>query len=694
MKYQLKQKQVSHDKAEGDGNKTTQIIISIFLVVATLAVYWQVQDYEFVNLDDNLYITENENIQDGVTREGIIWAFTTNYPHFWHPVAWVSHMLDYQLFGLTPKGHHLTNVFIHITNALLLFMVLMRMTGALWQSFFVAAIFALHPLNVESVAWVTERKNLLSAFFGLLTIWAYICYTEKKGVKRYCLVALLLASSLLSKPMLVTLPFVLLLLDYWPFGRLKLVQKKDNLATPKTEINEDRGENISQLIWEKIPFLLLAVGSSFMTVWFRDSVRTLKIENMGTSQARIVNALVSYIEYLEKMLWPMELSALYPHPGNTLPVWKGVICGILLVIISTVVVRMIRQTPYLAVGWFWYLGTLVPMIGIVQEGNQAMADRFTYIPLIGIFIMVAWGLPDLLARWSHRNKALSVLAGIIFPVLMTLTWAQASHWENSEKLFKHAIEVTDNKYPGFSLIYSNLGSTLSQQMRFEEAIVYIKEAIRIDPGYGQAHYNLGVVLAKQMKFEEAIVHYREAIRHMPSNTGAHNNIGFALSQQMNFAEAIVHYNEAIRLKPDYAGAQDNLGTALSNLKKFDEAIIHHREAIRLKPNQAESYYNLGISLSKLMKFEEAIVNYKEAIRLKPDYAEAHNNLGSSLGEQGNIEESIAHFEMAIKLAPGNAQAQNNLRAILSFKEKVKEAANHSKAANERTEKDKIQGKIQ
>jgi len=405
----------------------TKIVICIFLMVATFCIYSQVQDHEFINLDDTLYVTENLNVQAGLTSENIKWAFTTFDSGNWSPVTWFSYMLDYQLYGSHAKGYLLTNLFFHIANSLLLFLVLFRMTGAIWQSAFVAAMFAFHPLNVESVAWVAERKNVLSTLFWLVTMWAYIHYAEKPTTKKYSLVFLFFTLGLMTKSMLVTLPFVLLLLDYWPLRRLKFGQERG--SNENSEKNTAKRSETFRLVLEKIPLFLLTTGLSIMTFIAEKSFGAMNYAENLTFSTRLTNAMVSYLEYLGKMIWPEKLAMFYPHPGNALAVWQGILCGMALVGITIISIRLIRKAPYFAVGWFWYLGTLVPVIGIVQVGGQAMADRFTYIPLIGIFIIVAWGVPELISKWRHKEKVLSVSAGIIIPILLITTWWQVSHWK-------------------------------------------------------------------------------------------------------------------------------------------------------------------------------------------------------------------------------------------------------------------------
>jgi tetratricopeptide (TPR) repeat protein len=675
----LTKAQVKGFEETAEANKTLKVAICIFLMVATFCIYSQVQDHEFINLDDDIYITNNLNVQAGLTSESFKWAFTTSHPPYWHPMTWLSHMLDYQLYGLHPKGHYLTNLFLHISSVLILFIVLFRMTGALWQSAFVAAMFALHPLNVESVAWIAERKNVLSILFWLLTMWAYIHYAEKPTVKRYGLVFLFFTLGLMSKPMLVTLPFVLLLLDYWPLRRFQFGQERGHNEI--LEKNTAKRSEVFRLVLEKIPLFLLTIGLSIVTVHNVQSIAgAVTSLDVFPLQARLTNAIVSYLEYLEKMIWPSGLSILYPHPGNTLPLWQGILCGMALVGITIISIRLIRKAPYFAVGWFWYLGTLVPVIGIVQVGAQAMADRFTYIPLIGVFIIVAWGVPELISKWRHKEKVLSVSAGIIIFTLLITTWKQASHWKNSITVFKHAIRVTDKKYPTLSRIHNNLGIALYAEGKKQEAISHYKMAIKFKPDYAKAYSNLGAALFAEQKTEEAISQYKMAIELNPDFAKAYNNLGNALSAEGKIEEAIDHYKMAIKIKPDYALAHNNLGIALVAEGKIEEAISHFKMAIKVKPNFAEAYSNLGSALSAEGKIEEAISHYKMAIKIKPNFAKAHYNLGIDLVAERKIEEAISHFKMAIKIKPDYAAAYNNLGAVLFNAKMTKEAINSFKEA--------------
>ena len=591
-----------------------KIAICIFLAVSTFAVYSQVQDHEFINYDDDKYVTNNEYVKAGFTRDSVGWALTTSYNSNWHPMTWLSHMLDAQLFGPNSKGHHLTNLLFHIANVLLLFLVLLRMTGALWQSGFVAALFALHPLNVESVAWVAERKNVLSTFFWLLTMWAYIRYAQKTNLKRYGLVILFFAMGLMSKPMLVTLPFVLLLLDYWPLRRLQ----------------SDRRTAISRLVYEKIPLLVLVAGSVVTTLTVQKMGGALGSLNAFPIQERVINALVSYWLYLQKMIWPGGLAIFYAHPENTLSVWKGLATAALLALVTTAAIRLARRAPYFAVGWFWYLGTLIPVIQLVQTGSIAMADRYAYVPLIGIFIIIAWGLPELLAKWRLRSRILTIAAGIWISTLMLMTWNQVSHWKNSITIFSHAIEVTDIEYPDFLLAHNNLANALLAEGRTGKAISHYKMAINLMPDYAVNHNHLANALFAEQKNEEAISHFKMAIELMPDYAIAHNNLGTVLLAEQKTEEAISHYKTAVKLLPDYATAHYNLGFALMKEKKTGEAIFHFKMAIQLEPNNTNAHSNLGNALLAEQKTKEAISHYKIAINLKPDNPLALQNFKMAL----------------------------------------------------------------
>ena len=663
-------------------------IICVLLGVLILAVYWEVQYHEFVNYDDGRYITENKHIRD-FSKENLIWAFTSSYAANWHPITWLSHMLDIRLYGLNPKGHHLTSLVLHIANSLLLFLVFARMTGSIWRSCFVASIFAFHPINIESVAWAAERKNVLSTFFWLLTMWAYVHYLQKRNLARYSTVVLFFAIGLMSKAMLVTLPFVLLLLDYWPLKRFEITHLK-RIFSGDTKNQIEYKQKLLNLIFEKIPLLFLVVGSCIVTLSAQKLAGAIvSIETVQTT-TRISNALVSYLVYLEKMMWPKEFSVFYPYPFGESYIWEGLVSGSVLTGITIIILRLIKKAPYLSVGWFWYLGTLIPTIGLVQVGQQAMADRYAYVPLIGIFIIIAWGVPDLLQNYPFRKKLLSILSGIFFSVLITLTSVQLPYWENSVKLFEHAIEVTHKKYPSFVGIYNNLGVVLNQQMKFEEAMVHFNNAVKLQPTYSETHNNLGNAFSGLNRFQEANISYKEAIRLKPDYPEAHNNLANSLSKKReDLEEAIFHYKKAIQLKPEFYEAHFNLGVTLNKWNDSDQAIGHLQEAIRLKPNLSESYLALGNILIKKNKFKIAIDHLEVIIKTDPNNAIAHNSLGSALGGQGNFKQAIAHFNTAIKINPRYVKAHQNLGTALSILGESDKSVDHFKIAKELSVNEKV-----
>ncbi len=486
-------------------NKYLFLYVCLVLVLATLAVYLQVREHEFIQFDDELYILENDNVKAGLTKDGIIWAFTKSHAYNWHPLTWLSHMLDVSLFGLEPGAHHIMNVAFHIVNTLLLFFVLKQMTGSLWASALVAGLFALHPLHVESVAWASERKDVLSTFFWLLTMICYLKYTEQPSIARYIAVILVFCLGLMAKQMLVTIPFVLLLLDYWPLRRLKFKgQNEDNL------VNSVISVSLGRCILEKLPLLFFSVLAA-ITVYLVQGGTGIMKAGMGYPVLyRAMNAAVAYVTYIQKMFWPTNLAIFYPHKFNDLSQWQLLLSILVLVYATKIVLQHLKDRPYLAVGWLWYLVTLVPVIGLIQVGEQAMADRYTYIPLIGLFIMIAWGIPDILAclHLPSQKAIMSVSAVVLVALLGITTWGQVKHWQNNATLFKHATKaVADNWWA-----YGNLALMLSRQDKLEESNKYWRQTLRICPDSHVAHNNLGHNLFRQNKFDEAIEHYMEALR--------------------------------------------------------------------------------------------------------------------------------------------------------------------------------------
>ncbi|MCD6353687.1 MAG: tetratricopeptide repeat protein [Proteobacteria bacterium] len=606
----MKTPKTKHKKIEREitgSNRSRNLLICLFIIIATLAVYWQVRDHEFISLDDPTYITENSQIKDGFTKDGIIWAFTTTYASNWHPLTWRSHMLDVTLFGMDAGWHHLTNLFLHIVNSILLFLILFRMTGALWQSALAAALFALHPLHVESVAWASERKDVLSTFFWLLTMGAYMRYAKRPAGKRYLLILIFFVLGLMAKPMLVTLPFVLLLMDYWPLGRIK---KVSGIRGQGSGIPPDmRTAKVTRLLLEKAPLFMLAAASCIVTFVAQQKGGAVSSLELLSLKVRIANAVVSYSGYLVKMIWPHNLAIYYPHPG-ALPMWQVAGSGLLLICLSLVMLRATRKYPYLATGWLWYLGTLVPVIGLVQVGQQAMADRYTYVPLIGLFILIAWGIPDLIGRWRYKKIILTISGIAVIVIFAAATWSQLGYWKNSVTLFERTVNVTTNNF----LALNNLGNALAKEGKVKEAIQHYIESIRINPNFTKAHNNFGLVLAKQGNLNEAIRHFSEALRIKPDYAKAHNNLGAALARKGNLKGAVQHYKEAIRIEPDYAKAHYSLGVILKHEGRFNEAIKHLSETLRIDPDFSPLvYYKIAALYARQNKKEESIAWLRKAV---------------------------------------------------------------------------------
>jgi len=584
----------------------SDLLVCLFLVIAILAVYWQVRNHDFINYDDDLYVTINPHVQAGLTLESITWAFTSTHAGNWHPLTWLSHMLDCRIYGMNPGRHHLTNVLLHILNTLLLFLVFKRMTGDLWQCGFVAALFALHPLHVESVAWVAERKDVLSTFFWMLTVWSYVRYVERSDFNRYLPVLFFFILGLMAKPMLVTLPFVLLLLDYWPLKRFRLGSSDDG------QVYRPRSFYLG-MVWEKLPFFFLAAGSSVITYMVQKSSGAVSTLVVIPFHVRIGNAIVSYVNYIRKMIWPQNLVVLYPYP-ESIVLWKIAGAGLLLGVISVIVFRMVKTKPYFAVGWLWYVGTLVPVIGLIQVGGQAMADRYTYVSLIGLFIIIAWGGHDILAKWRYKEIILTTSALFVLSAFMVCTWFQVRNWRNSITLFENAIDVTKNNY----VAHEKLGEALAAQGKTDAAIRHYSEALRIWPEFVEARFNLGVLLREDDRLNEAIDHFFRVLRFKPNFAEAHCEIGNTLGEQGRLPEAVRHYLEAISIKPDYAMAYNNLGVILAHQEKNKAAISHFYEAIRIDSGYVRAYCNLGKVFANQGRIEEAILNYRKALNLSTD----------------------------------------------------------------------------
>jgi tetratricopeptide (TPR) repeat protein len=634
------------------------LFVSLCLIVAIIIAYAQVSNFDFVGYDDQEYITENSHVQEGLTLDSIIWAFTSFHSANWHPLTWLSHMLDCELYGSNPMGHHWANVQFHIANTLLLFFIFFKMTGALWRSAFVAALFALHPLHVESVAWVSERKDVLSTFFGFLMIFAYCRYVKESCLKNYLLVIMLFVLGLMAKPMLVTFPFVLLLLDFWPLERFQYKKNKnDDLPQPEGTIYYGF-KGFMRLVLEKIPLFIPVVISSILTFLAQQSSGAVKALGTLSIITRIANALVSYVTYVLKTIWPINLAVFYPHPGDSLPVWQIFGAALLIATACIWAVQTSKKYPYIAVGLFWYLGTLVPVIGLVQVGEQAMADRYTYIPLIGLFIFIAWGVPDLLKKWQYRKIFLGLSAVVILSVLTVSTLSQASHWKNGITLFENAVKVTENNYKA----QNNLGTAWGQ-IDFDKAIYHYKESLKIRPNYVRALYNLGTALTEKGDYDEAILYFTRVLKINPKKTDARMNMANVLFKQGKSDKAVFHYNEILKFDSEHAYTHSNLAYVLSTQGKFDEAISHYRQALRINPEYVKAYYNLGNILLKKGETEEAFTHFSEAIKLNPDFVQAYNKIGLILFKQGKIDRAKVFFSKAIEIDPNSKVARKNLGIV-------------------------------
>ncbi len=621
-----------------------EFMVCMVLALVIFTVFWKLPGHDFVNMDDNVYVTENPYVQKGLTARNIKWAFTTTYAEFWHPLTWLSLMLDVQLFGLNPSGFLFTNLLLHVANTLLLFLAFSRMTGTIWQSGFVAVLFAIHPLHVESVAWIAERKDVLSTFFMMLTLLSYDRYVKVPGLGRYITALMFFSFGLMAKPMLVTLPFVLLLLDYWPLRRF---QCSDSSISHSRIFSTFQPLNLSAspifcLIREKIPLFVVAGGACAMTIIAHQSlVGTPSIDPLFSE--KLFNALVSFISYIRKMLWPVNLSVFYPFPSE-IPPWKVAGAVLLLIVATTGAFMTTKRYPYLIIGWLWYLGMLVPVIGLVQVGPFGMADRFTYIPLIGLFIIISWGVPELIGESRYGKPGLSIAAIIILISLMMMTRAQVRHWTNSITLYKHAVKVTGKNW----LAQYNLGNALSAEGRFSEAIEHYRMAVPIHYNPAKPHNNMGLALAALGRFDEAVFHYKAAIRIDPGLINAYSNLAASLNDQNRVDEAMLCFEKALRIDPDAVGILINLGTALLNQGRVDEAIEQYLRALRASPNSALAHGSLGLALVRRGKLDEAVAHFQTAVRLNPDDAKARSDLNHAMTIKQNISSAAKKMREALR----------------------------------------------
>ena len=650
-----------------DCGAVTVLAVCGLLLAAVALVFGQTVRHEFINYDDDLCVYENPPIARGLTALGIAWTVTHSHVGNWHPLTSISHMLDCQFYELWAGGHHLTNVLLHGATSVLLMLVLRRMTGQLWPSALVAALFAIHPLRVESVAWVAERKDVLSGLLFMLTLWAYVGYVRRpSSLWRYTIVATLFALGLMAKPMLVTMPLVLLLLDYWPLGRFTVGDVSNGHATasgpalpegshpaavafdvgvaPAAPPRSTRGSAYAMrmLIVEKIPLLALAAASCVATLLAQGkAVVTSELIPLPT---RIVNALVSYAAYLGQMFYPARLAVLYPHPGNGLPMWQIFGSLVLLAGVSAAALVWRRKCPYLLVGWLWYLGTLVPVIGLVQVGSQARADRYTYLTQIGLLIAVVWGLAHALRPWSHRRWAYAAVSIVVLTSLTVCAYRQTTFWKSNKTLWPHTLACTSHN----SLACLNLGSALQKEGNLDAAIEQLEKALEIRPNYLKALNNLGAALAGRGRVDEAIVRYQQALAIDPQHADTHNNLGVALLGRGQVDDAMAHYTRALEINPEYADAYNNLSVALAGRGRIDDAIANWRRALEVDPRHFHSRQNLGSALFQKGRIPEAMAQWHEAIRLRPNDAVLLNGVARVLA--GYPDKSVRNGTQAVELA--------------------------------------------
>ena len=611
-------------------------VLAILLALGTLLVFWPARQFEFTNYDDGDYVYQNPTVLKGLTGEGVRWAFTTGFAANWHPLTWLSHMLDCELWGVSPGAHHMTNVVLHAAATVALFFALLRMTRLAGRSAMVAALFALHPLHVESVAWVAERKDVLSGLFWMLTMWAYAWYVEKRGVGRYLVVAVTFAMGLMAKPMLVTLPCVLLLLDYWPLNR--------------------------GIRWlDKIPLFALSIASSIVTFMVQKQGGAIYpfAEKLGVG-ARLANAGVAYVCYLAKTFLPEELAVLYPHPGHW-PWWQVAGAAMILLLITAAVAAFAKARPYLAVGWFWFLGTLVPVIGLVQVGEQYMADRYTYIPLIGIFMALVWGVSDMLAAVAQRRVALGFATAVALAMCVVGTLRQLRYWENSITLFARAVKVTG---PNATARY-NLAQALSVRGHLKEAVPHYEAALNIRPKYPEALNNLGFTKALLGEWTAATNFYARAVDLSPQWAPVHLNYGFALLHLGKPQEARASFEQSLDKNPNVPMAHFGYGKALMATGDVDAGIAQIREALRQQPHYPEAIFYLGLALVEKGQVEAGLKEVQHAARLSPQAPDVHFHLGRIYASQGKAQEAAVEYKEALRLQPNYPEALNNYSWLLA-----------------------------
>jgi protein O-mannosyl-transferase len=668
--------------------------IAVLLALLTVAIYWPVVRFDFFNYDDPAYFSENYRVLNGLSWHNVLWAFQTTDISSWYPFMWLSFMLDVTLFGRGAAGPHLTNLVFHVANVLLLFGLLRRLTGSRWRSAVVAALFAVHPLHVESVAWIAERKDVLSTFFGLLALLCYTRYAQaRSGANNqrpkagktpatpdprppafdYLLALLLFTFGLLSKPMLVTLPGVMLLLDFWPLERVA------GFRVPGSGFPAAKGGPDTRTVWqlfrEKIPFLLLGLGFGLVTLLVHKESGAISTLATFPMSLRVENAFVAYARYLGKTFWPFNLAVPYPHPG----MWPaGLVIGsvLLFALLCALALWQVRRRPCLFVGWFWFVGMLFPVIGLIQWGIQSMADRFTYVPLIGLSIALVWGAEELLSRGRWPARLVAGLVAALLAALALRAADQLACWRDSETLFRHALAVTgDNE-----IAYANLGTSYAAAKQQDLAIACYRKALALNPNSGETLGNLAVALTVKKQNAEAEAAFQTAIRLLPNKTLLHLNYGNVLLDQDRTDQAIAEFQQAVRCEPDSPQAHDYLGHALAVQHRYAEAVQEYAAALQLNPGYAEAHNNWGLALAEQGDYADAVGHYRTALRLDPNFIEIDNNLGGALLGLGQVDEAIAQFRALLKYKPDHPKALDNLGVALASQGKLAEACASFQAA--------------
>ncbi len=639
-------------------------IFVLLIIVLTCIAYSPVLNNDFINFDDDVYVTDNFHIDDGVTLKNIQWAFTAVYAKNWHPLTWLSHMLDIQFFGMNPFGHHLTNLIFHFLNAFLLFIILKKMSGAYWKSLIVMGLFALHPMHVESVAWVSERKDVLSTFFWMLAIWIYTYYIKKPGIKQYLSVCVCFTLSLLAKPMAVTFPFVLLLIDHWPLGRCRI-------TSARMQDSEVLQYPLHILIFEKLPFFMISAASCGITFYAQNKGGALGSFDLYPLGTRLGNAVVSYTHYIIKMIYPINFAILYPHPGMP-DLHFLLISSFFIIFLVGISILTLKRFPWLFTGCFWYLGILFPVIGVVQVGAQGMADRYTYTPMIGIYILVVWSIAPLFYKMKLSQKTISFVSVFLILILIIplciQTFRQNQYWKDSTSLFQHAINITNNNY----IAHNNLANAMMQKGKIKEAVFHYSEALRIKPDYPLALGNIGLALSKLGRRNEALDFYFKALAIEPENENIFTNIGNLFSELGNIEKAIHYYKKAIFYNSETVKAHMNMGNLLMNSGKLDEAMFHYRRVLDINLDHTEMAHNqIGNLLIKIGDVDSAILNYLQALKIKPEYKDAHNNIGVAFARSGNLDKAEYHFKKALEIAPGDSETQKNLSKTIYLLKKNK-----------------------